>query len=535
MAALLASLAIPNIALVVTERQAFLAAVCNLLLPMGLYALASSFSRKPGKTVWLMFPFIFLAAFQIVLTYLFGRSIIGVDMFLNLLTTNPYEVGEMLGGIIYGVLLVVVIYIPVLVWGCIALKKKLRLDERWLSGQRKVAYVMLSCGIASYAGSLFTCSPVVIKDDIFPANVIYNIGLACERMYKSARYDETSRDFVFSATRAANHDAEGSTVVVFVIGETARVSNFSIMGYQRDTSPKLSSMSGLLSFRDAMSESNTTHKSVPMLLSAVDARNFDDIYNQKSIITAFKEAGFKTAFFSNQEQNRSFIEFFGNEADTCCYIKDPKMNGKKPYDIELVKCLERYLADNKGDVFVILHTYGSHFNYSDRYPSSFRRFQPDNIPAATAKYRDRLVNAYDNTILYTDYLLKTVTELAARDDNKAVVLYTSDHGEELFDDGKHFMHASPIPSPNQLRVPLFVWTSPSYADSHQSVLSALSHNISKRVSISRSVFHTLIQMADIQTPVLDRQSSLADTHFHETERVYVTDRNTPVSLSHIME
>ena len=106
MVALVVSLTIPNLALVVTERQPFFIALCNILLPCGLYALLSSFSRRVGRTVWLMFPFIFLAAFQIVLTYLFGRSIIGVDMFLNLVTTNAEEVGEMLGGIIYGVVIV---------------------------------------------------------------------------------------------------------------------------------------------------------------------------------------------------------------------------------------------------------------------------------------------------------------------------------------------------------------------------------------------------------------------------------------------
>ena len=79
-----------------------------------------------------MFPFIFLAAFQIVLTYLFGRSIIGVDMFLNLVTTNAEEVGEMLGGIIYGVVIVFCIYVPVLIGGYIAIRHKARLGMRWL-------------------------------------------------------------------------------------------------------------------------------------------------------------------------------------------------------------------------------------------------------------------------------------------------------------------------------------------------------------------------------------------------------------------
>lgn len=535
MVALVVSLTIPNLALVVTERQPFFIAVCNILLPCGLYTLLSSLSRKIGRTVWLMFPFIFLAAFQIVLTYLFGRSIIGVDMFLNLITTNAEEVGEMLGGIIYGVVIVFCIYVPLLIGGYIAIRHKAHLGLRWMVCQRKVSLAMLLCGVISWGISTFTNSPLVLKDDVFPANVIYNAGLSCERMYRSAQYVSTSSDFVFDARRVVANDADSSMIVVFVIGETSRAENFAVAGYSRNTTPNLSSLQGLVSFSDAMSESNTTHKSVPMLLSSVDATDFDDIYKQKSIITAFKEAGFKTAFFSNQKPNRSFIELFGNEADTCCYIDALDQKGKKPYDNLLVDCLSHYLKGNRGNVFVVLHTYGSHFNYSDRYPAAFRKFLPDNIPAATPENRESLVNAYDNTILYTDYILDRIIKTVDGSSRNGIVIYTSDHGEDLFDDGHHFMHASPIPSLHQLHVPLFVWVSPSYASSHESVASSLVQNSGKRVSTSSTVFHTLLQMADIQTPVLERSKSIADTSFRETERVYIDDRNTPVSISHIME
>lgn len=86
-------------------------------------------------------------------------------------------------------------------------------------------------------------------------------------------------------------------VYVMVVGETSRANNWGIYGYNRDTNPKLSKVFGLTAFNHVLTESNTTHKSVPMLLSAVSACTFDSIYHQKSIITAFKEAGFQTAFY----------------------------------------------------------------------------------------------------------------------------------------------------------------------------------------------------------------------------------------------
>ena len=86
--------------------------------------------------------------------------------------------------------------------------------------------------------------------------------------------------------------------------------------------PGLSGIGGLTAFSHVLTESNTTHKSVPMLLSPVSASSFDSIYYQKGIITAFKEAGNQTAFFSNQRYNHSFIDFFGKEADTYDFIKE---------------------------------------------------------------------------------------------------------------------------------------------------------------------------------------------------------------------
>lgn len=82
-------LAIPNVALFFTEQQMTLwARICNVILPVSVYWLIMTLERKPGKTIWILFPFVFFAAFQLVLLYLFGRSIIAVDMFLNLTTTN---------------------------------------------------------------------------------------------------------------------------------------------------------------------------------------------------------------------------------------------------------------------------------------------------------------------------------------------------------------------------------------------------------------------------------------------------------------
>ena len=100
-----------------------------------------------------------------------------------------------------------------------------------------------------------------------------------------------------------------------------------------------------------------------MLLSPITAHDFDSIYYRKSIITAFKEAGFRTAFFSNQSYNNSFIDFFGKEADTWCFLKEqPDNTDRIVYDCELLELVSRELECGDRKLFIVLHTYGSHFN-----------------------------------------------------------------------------------------------------------------------------------------------------------------------------
>ena len=108
------ALIIPNCVLANTEPYSVWTVEALILMPLGFYMMWSVALRRSGVMIWLAFPFIFFCAFQIVLLYLFGNSIIATDMFTNLLTTNPGEAGELLGNIYPSVVLVCVIYLPLL-------------------------------------------------------------------------------------------------------------------------------------------------------------------------------------------------------------------------------------------------------------------------------------------------------------------------------------------------------------------------------------------------------------------------------------
>ena len=108
----IATLMVPNVVLDITEGMSIWACIANILLPLGIYTLLMSISRKPGKMTWWLFPYIFFSAFQIVLLYLYGEGVLAVDMLLNVVTTNVSEATELLDGILPAVLIVCVLYLP---------------------------------------------------------------------------------------------------------------------------------------------------------------------------------------------------------------------------------------------------------------------------------------------------------------------------------------------------------------------------------------------------------------------------------------
>lgn len=528
-----AALLLPNVALCFTEHQwSVWARVCNFLMPLAAYAALSASSRQLGRTVWLLFPLVFLAAFQLVLIYLFGGSIIAVDMFLNLVTTNPGEALELLDNLMPAVLGVFIVYVPILVWAGWIWARKQMLDVAFLHCQRKRALVGLWIGGLCTAGGICWDEDYELKSELYPLNVCYNLYLAVERAGQSAAYPETSKDFTFQAK--STHDATLPEVYVLVIGETARASNFGLYGYERETTPLLEKTDGLLAFPDVLTQSNTTHKSVPMLLSAVTADHYDHICRQKGILTAFKEAGFHTAFFSNQLPNHSFIDYFGEEADDWMFIKQTAAEGENLSDDRLLALVESKLEERHRKLFIVLHMYGSHFNYRERYSTGQSFFKPDSLTDAHVENRPYLVNAYDNTIRHTDYFLATLVQYLQQSESVSALLYTSDHGEDLYDDTRQrFLHASPIPTYYQLHVPFLVWASPAYRMAYPKEIAALQMNLTRPVSSNATVFPTMLQLAGIVSPYREDSLSVASMNYRVGRRHYLNDHNEPRPLDKI--
>ena len=544
------ALLLPNIALCYTECLTPWACGVNVLLPLSLYMLFFSAAKRPGKMIWWAFIFVFFAAFQLVLLYLFGTGVIAVDMFLNLVTTNPGEAMELLDNLAPAVVGVFVVYLPLLILGGVNIRRDSRLSVSFQQRVRHWAMQIGAIGLFCLLASYLMVDDYRMRNQLYPVNVCYNLYLAFERNAASENYREASRDFKFDAR--SEHSATAPEVYVMVVGETARAHNFSLYGYPRNTNPLLSKTPGIKAFPNVTTQSNTTHKSVPMLLSAASAEDFERLFHEKGILAAFKEAGFHTVFISNQLPNHSFIDFLGEQADEHYFLKKEDASQGNHYDEDLLQKLDEILplADASSSahyhyryrkLFVVLHSYGSHFNYQERYPRSFAYFKPDSRSEAKSENRRDLLNAYDNTIRYTDYILHGIIErlqkwegIQTKTDGVygqpiSAMLYTSDHGENIFDDERClFLHAAPKASDYELHVPFIIWTSEGFSKQYPDILKALGENRTKQVQSSLSAFHTMLGIGGIQTHYRQDEYSVASEKYHSVKLLYLDDHDEAI-------
>ena len=518
------ALIIPNLVLANTEPYSLWTVEALILMPLGFYMMWSVALRRSGVMIWLGFPFIFFCAFQIVLLYLFGNSIIATDMFTNLLTTNPGEAGELLGNIYPAVVLVCVIYLPLLWLAAreIALKRYITYTTRMNIGL--TGAVLFSLGILALLPAYRVSDDKhVLRDEIFPLNVLYNLYLSGSEFRKSYNYPETSADFTYGARRTA--ELLDREVYVYIIGEAARAMNWQLYGYTRETNPRLSEVDGLVVFRDMLTQSNTTHKSVPMILSSVAPGEHEELFRRKGLPALFNEAGFDTWFISNQSRQGAMIDHLAQDARHQIYIRSPRQ------DMQLLDEMRRAI-DNSPErrILIILHCYGSHFSYHQRYPREFAHFKPDNDVAISSQHREMLVNAYDNSILYTDYVLSEIINyLSSLGNTSSALLYCADHGEDLIDDERErFLHASPTTTAYQLHVASLAWFSERYREHFPAKVAAAEANATAPAT-THALFHTMADMASIEGRCLTTKVSLVSPEYDRTApRRYLNDHNEAV-------
>jgi glucan phosphoethanolaminetransferase (alkaline phosphatase superfamily) len=323
---------------------------------------------------------------------------------------------------------------------------------------------------------------------------------------------------------SARPGASEKSVVVLVIGESASSSHWGVNGYPRDTTPRMSALSDAISLKNVVTPWAATRLSVPVILTGQqDPKTGFSPLTAPSVIAAFRAAGWKTFWLSNQSplgQHDSAIALYAGQADITRYFNAVDYSkAADTDDILLEPVLKALKYDPAPRKLLVLHLLGSHARYYLRYPDEFDRFLPSGRDGA----RDdevTTVNSYDNSILFTDHLLGEVIHFLQKQPSTvdASLLYVSDHGQALATSQcKQWGHNQLAES--SYRVPGLVWLSEEAQRRHPDRLSQLKA-LREMPLQTREVFDTLLDLGDIDFSGAQLSHSWVNPAWKPEKRVF---------------
>ncbi|MEN9886908.1 MAG: hypothetical protein RL758_1486 [Pseudomonadota bacterium] len=302
-------------------------------------------------------------------------------------------------------------------------------------------------------------------------------------------------------------------LVVLVVGETVRAANWALSGYARDTNPGLRQHK-VLNFPYATTCGTNTEVSVPCMFSRQGRHDYNEtrIRTSESVLHLLSHAGISVTWIDNQSGCKGVCKGLKTLEPVMFQASDFCKAGAC-LDEVLVEQLKREIFPKPKQQLIVLHQLGSHGPaYSARYPASHARFVPDCRQTDLDKCTDQeLVNAYDNTVAYTDHVLsKMIDVLKTVKDRQVAFVYLSDHGESLGEHGM-YLHGLPytIAPKEQTQVPFFMWFSERYYEKSGTSQDCLSR-LSRHPVHHDNLFDTLIGLMGVSATEYNPDMDLID-------------------------
>ncbi|RYU47660.1 phosphoethanolamine--lipid A transferase [Aliivibrio finisterrensis] len=298
------------------------------------------------------------------------------------------------------------------------------------------------------------------------------------------------------------------TLMVVLVGETARAQNSAYNGYDRETNPYTKDL-GLIAFQNTSSCGTATAHSLPCMFSNMVRTNYnrDRANNQDDVLDVLTHAGVKSVWIDNDGGDKAVAKNIEKViiSDTS---SDEFCNGSSCYDEVLLQGLDERIQNTTGDQLYALHMIGSHGpTYWKRYPENMAVFTPACNRSDIENCSDEeITNVYDNTLVYTDYVIaQTIAKLKTYSDKyNVVMLYISDHGESLGENGL-YLHGAPymIAPKEQTHVPFYIWMSDDYANQKGINKASVISKAAAGGFSHDNLFHTLLGLYGVKTNAKD--------------------------------
>lgn len=380
--------------------------------------------------------------------------------------------------------------------------------------------VVLVSGFATSAGSVHAR----FKSAVAPLSVLegagqhsFTAGLPIRLWQYRTQWAEMQEnvrrlaDYRFGARR--NSGSVGRRQIhVLAIGESSRRSNWQIMGYHRATNPELSVRQRVVPITNMVTPWTATIASVVAMITRRPIESSDFDWPEPSFMTALNETGYTTWWVSNHYplgRYNSPISAYAYQATHVLWVnKSPDWATHNAYDDVMLPALQRAIQESEGDVFVVLHLMGSHMDYDYRYPAEFTHFRPTQSDKKDASLptHEKILNSYDNSIVYSDYILSRLIDMLEAEDAITSLMFVSDHGEVLPTATCH-NQGHGLGSRQTFEVPAFFWYSTAFGAQYPEKVSAMKKN-STQPTLTASVFQSMLDVTGVVIPDQDASWSL---------------------------
>lgn len=303
-------------------------------------------------------------------------------------------------------------------------------------------------------------------------------------------------------------------VTILVVGETTRAKNWGLNGYNRQTTPLLAARGEqIFNFPQVSSCGTATAVSVPCMFSVLPRQHYDaaKAAKQDNILDILQRADIDVLWLDNNSDCKGVCQRVPNQ--TVIDLDPALCHHGECLDNILLPELDKALAKpSSKDLVVILHVIGSHGpTYYERYTPEFRHFAPTcDTNEINRCDNTQLINTYDNTVVYQDQFLdKVIQRLEAHPQWESAMLYVSDHGESLGENGL-YLHGAPyaIAPETQTKVPMIMWFSPAFLAQEPFDFECVRKNAQSQSYSHDNLFHTFFSLMDMDFKLSSYQADL---------------------------
>ena len=389
--------------------------------------------------------------------------------------------------------------------------KSLRVSQQLL-GNALMAVLSIGILLASLLAVFQDFSSIMrnhtqLRYLINPLNSYYAIGMVAAKPFQ--RDNKTLLPVGQDAKLVTAKATDKPPLILLVLGETARMGNFGLNGYDRNTTPELSK-ENTVSLRGVMSCGTSTATSVPCMFSHLGKEDFESRKNNyESLIDVLHHAGLALLWIDNQSGCKGVCERVPQALTK--ELKHPSLcKGGECFDEIMLHQLDERIqalpAERRAKgVVVVMHQMGSHGPaYYKRVPDTFKKFQPECKSNALQECsREQVVNSFDNTILYTDHFLSQAIQWLKKSNatHATAMLYVSDHGESLGENNL-YLHGLPyrVAPDVQKRVPWISWWSQQF-ETQTGLSSACLKKKTNAPLTHDNYFHSVLGMVGVSTEV----------------------------------